>query len=76
MREVIMTREQSMQRLNVLTLLAVLIGICAFIYDATTPSQARTVANGSPWADARIQLTLDAPGDSEVDAAGVAVGLD
>jgi hypothetical protein len=40
-----MSREQSMQRLNILTLAAFLVGLAAFIYDFATPARASLVAD-------------------------------
>lgn len=57
-----MSREQSMQRLNVLTLAAFLVGLATFVYDFATP--------------ARPSLVADAPVESLAYLGGTASALD
>ena len=55
-----MDRERTMQRLNLLTLAAFLLGLGAFIYDSSTPPSARLSAweSASMEAPARVTAAL------------------
>jgi hypothetical protein len=57
-----MSREQSMQRLNILTLAAFLVGFAAFIYDFATPE--------------RVSLAADAPVEAMAYLGGTPSALD
>ena len=53
-----MERERTMQRLNLLTLAAFLLGLGAFIFDSTTPAQARLASQ--PGLESVAHASLDA----------------
>ncbi len=65
-----------MQRLNVLTLAAFLIGLAAFLYDASTPQPARVIADASAWNGAQTHLMLDSPFEPMAGGAHMAASLD
>jgi hypothetical protein len=71
-----MSREQSMQRLNILTLAAFLVGLAAFVYDFATPAPARLVADAPQWNASPAKLMLDIPHDQMAHASGMEFSLD
>lgn len=71
-----MSREQSMQRLNILTLAAFLVGLAAFVYDFATPAPVRLVADASQWNAVPAKLMLDIPHDQMAQATGMEFNLD
>jgi hypothetical protein len=61
-----MQQLKQMTRLNQMTLAAFLIGVCGFIYDATTDRSAREVAErvSAPAETAQLSLAAYAPASS------------
>lgn len=54
-----MNRERSMQRLNLLTLAAFLLGLGAFVFDAATPRAATFTAETVAWNAGDKPLSLN-----------------